>query len=181
MGQNCNGYASQIGRGIKDLNEGEIQRGVENVLPAAFRNMAKTVRYYDDEGIRTRGYNPIMGELTPSLLAAQFIGFAPAEYTLNMEKNQIIKGIEKDVGTARTKLTRKLYYAIRTGDTEGRADTLKEIQKFNKKNPDYPLTPDGIIRSMRTHLATTATMYNGVTLNPKLRARLLDIAEGYSD
>jgi hypothetical protein len=39
------GYTSQFIRGTKDLLDGEVQRGVENMLPSAFRSVAKTFRY----------------------------------------------------------------------------------------------------------------------------------------
>ena len=37
-------YGSQIGRGSIMILGGEYQRGIENILPAAFRNPAKVVR-----------------------------------------------------------------------------------------------------------------------------------------
>jgi hypothetical protein len=126
------GYTSQMLRGMGDIMDGETQRGVENMLPAAFRNMSKVMFRYADEGVLTRRKDPIMDDIGPSELAAQFFGFAPAEYTLNQERNQVLKKIEKSVNEKRTKLLRQYYIALRTGDREGIVDTLDEMTKFSK-------------------------------------------------
>jgi hypothetical protein len=120
-----------------------------------------------------------MDDIGPSELAAQFFGFAPAEYTLNQERNQVLKKIEKSVNERRTKLLRQYYIALRTGDREGIVDTLDEMTKFSRKHPTSAITADSIQRSMRQHMKTSATMYNGVTLSPNMRAQLLDLAEDF--
>lgn len=173
------GYTSQMVRGVNDVLDGELQRGVENMLPAAFRNASKTLFRYSEEGIRTRRGDPILDDLSMGELAAQFVGFAPAEYTLTQERNQVLKRIEKSVNNQSTKLLRQYYIAQRTGDREAVIDAMEEIRKFNKKHPNAAIGIDTIKRSMAQHMRTSATMYNGVTLSPKLRAELQALGDAY--
>jgi hypothetical protein len=173
------GYTSQFIRGTKDLLDGEVQRGVENMLPSAFRSMAKTFRYASEDGINTRRGDPILDDLSYGDLAAQFMGFAPADYTRNQERNQVLKRIDRNANEKRTKLLRKYYVALRFGDSQGMADTASEIQAFNRKHPSAAITPETIKRSMAQHMDTSRTMYNGVTLSPNMRAKLEDIGRGF--
>jgi hypothetical protein len=171
------GYGSQVLRGFGDIADGEIQRGVENVLPSAFRNMAKTYRFVEEGGIRTRRGDPIFDDLNAGLLAAQFMGFAPAEYTRSQEINQGIKRIDRSVSESRTKLLREYYIARRFGYST--ADVMKEMQKFNRRHPSARITPETIDRSMKQHRKTTQKMYNGITLSPNMRDTLLQSASEY--
>jgi len=184
LGGPAYGYMSQVARGVNDvLFEGEVQRGVENILPSAIRNAAKATFRYSDEGILTRRKDPILDDLGTGELVAQFFGFAPAEYTRNQERNQILKGIEKDVLGTRSKLLRKLYIARRSGDSEGVTDTMKEIREFNssRMGRNYRIDADAMRRSIKKHMETSARMYNGVTLNPRLRNELLEIGEDFNE
>ena len=117
--------------------------------------------------------------MTFGLLTAQFLGFAPAEYTRNMERNQVLKRIDRTANENRTKLLRKYYIAMRIGDTQGMQDTMQEINTFNRKHPSAVITPETIKRSMAQHMKTSATMYNGVTLSPNMRAKLEEIGRGF--
>ena len=171
------GYTSQIGRGIGDFAQGEYQRGFENILPAAFRNAAKASMRYPQEGIQTRRGDPIMGEVGNGLLAAQFFGFAPAEYTRNQERAQSLKGIDRPVNERRTKLLWLLYRAERFG--EDTSDIYDDIIEFNDKNPDNMIDGKSIKASMKRHMETDLKMFNGVLLSPKMDARLRELGDGW--
>ena len=70
---------------------GDTQRGLERMLPAAFRNLAKGYRYMSEDGIYTRRGDPILDDVSASGLFFQFLGFPPAEYTRVQEQNQVKK------------------------------------------------------------------------------------------
>ena len=179
LGGPAYGYMSQVARGVGDVMDGEVQRGIENILPSALRNAAKATFRYSDEGILTRRKDPILDDLNAAELTAQFFGFAPAEYTLNQERNQVLKRVEKAVNNKRTKLLRQYYIALRTGDREGIKSITDEMRAFNKKHSSVSITPETIKRSMAQHMKTSAEMYNGVTLSPKLRNSLMEIGEDF--
>jgi len=179
-------YASSIARGANDiLFNGEVQRGVESVLPSAFRNIFKTIRYSDfDEGTaRTRRGDPIVDDLNPAQLTAQALGFAPAEYSRAQEINQDIKRIDRSVNQKRTKLMKKYYVARRMGDAAGVREAAEEIREFNKrhrsKGPKVVISTDSLVRSMKMHAKSSSQMYNGVTLSPNIREYSKELAGEY--
>jgi hypothetical protein len=159
-------------RGAKDLREGEIQRGMEAILPSGFRNVAQTLRFMEDDGILTRRRDPIMDDLSFGELAAKAIGFAPAEYTRTQEMNQQTKNVDRAVNTSRTTLLRRYYVATRMGDYDERRRMMERIQEFNRRHPTARIDPDSLRRSMRQHMETSATMYNGITISPNMRRAL---------
>ncbi len=173
----------QFSRGLKDVisENGDFERGVESMLPAALRNFYKGVpgigRYARDEGILTRRGDPIVDDVTTGGLVAQMIGFAPTEYTLAQEQNQAIKRIDRSVNQERTQLLRKLYIGLRMGDDV--SDVYDRVFKFNTKHPTAALSADSIKRSMKQHMRTSVKMHNGVTLSPNMQAVLKDHVADY--
>jgi len=162
-------------RGTGELINGDMQRGIEAMVPGAVRNAMKAVRY-TEEGALTRRKDPILDDITSGQLVAQVIGFAPAEYARRQEENQVSKRIENTLRNNRGKLLKQYYLAIRMGDYEGAAELQREIMKFNQrvgvKFPRAVITTDSIRRSMRSHMNTSATMHNGIAISPMFRTAL---------
>ena len=179
-------YGSSIARGVNDIYNGEMQRGIESIVPSAIRNVLKTFRYSDfDEGTaRTRRGDPIVDDLNPAQMTAQFLGFAPAEYSRAQEINQDIKRIDRSVNQKRTKLMKKYYVAKRMGDADGIRETAEEIREFNKrhrnKGPKVRISTESLIRSMRMHAKTSSEMHNGITLSPNIREYSKELANEYA-
>ena len=162
-------------RGVTDLREGNIERGVESLLPAGLANGLKTTfgRYKEDGGIYTRRQDPIYDDMSSGEMFAQFFGFAPAEYTRRQELNQRDKLVERTVTTDRSDLHKKYYIAQRVGDISGMREVAEEIREFNKKYPGKPqITAESIAKSMAQHARTSQTMHNGVTVSPLVRAMM---------
>jgi hypothetical protein len=162
--------AKRTGRGIVDIYNGEMQRGVENLLPVGFSNAYKSLgRYQQDGGIYSRRTNPIYDDMTGGELFTQFLGFAPAEYIRIQEENQRVKRIDRALSKQRSDLTSKYYIAARQADWAEIGRLEREIQKFNREHPSFELTPDSINRSLKQHMKSSEEMYNGVSLSPAMR------------
>jgi hypothetical protein len=174
------GVASRMERGLKLINEGYTQRGIEQMLPSAIGNGLKAIRF-GTEGANTLRGDPITGELGPWNTFAQFFGFAPAEYTRQLEINSSLKNIERKTMEDRTKLLRNFYIATRNGDAQERSEVLKKMLDFNKKHPTAAITPDTIDNSMAQHMKTSAEMYHGITINKSLRPELMRNVREYDD
>ena len=174
------GVASRVERGLKLINEGHTERGIEQMLPSAFGNMMKAMRF-GTEGANTLRGDPITGDLGYWNTFAQFFGFAPAEYTRQLEISSAVKQGERKTLEARTKLLRNFYIATRNGDGQERASVMQKMLEFNKKHPTYPITPDTIDSSMAQHMRTTSEMYHGITLNKSLRPELMRNIREYDD
>jgi hypothetical protein len=178
MGGPVFGVASRMERGLKLIADGNVERGVEQMMPSAIGNGLKAVRF-GTEGANTLRGDPITGEIGPWNTFAQFFGFAPAEYTRQLEINSSLKNIERAAVEERTKLLRKYYIAMRNGDGAEAADITKKMLEYNKKHPGAAITPDTVKSSMAQHMRTTAQMYHGITLNKALRPELLRNAAEY--
>jgi len=174
------GVGERMARGAKQMWEGELQRGLEQMAPAAIGNAMKSIRYAT-EGANTLRGDPIVGEIGAWNAFAQFFGFMPAEYARQIEINASLKNIERSVLEDRTKLLRRYYIAVRNGDSQEAADTIGEMNKLSSKHPGARITAETIRNSMAQHRKTSAEMYAGITLNKSMRAELLASAREFDD
>tara|TARA_B110000483_G_scaffold138947_1_gene165996 strand:+ start:134 stop:3244 length:3111 start_codon:yes stop_codon:yes gene_type:complete len=163
--------ANRLYRGVSDLRSGDIgsvERGIESLAPAGLTNAWRSSfgRYAREGGIRTRRGDPIYDDMTTGDFAAQALGFPPAEYTFIQERTARNKGIEKAIVTNRSSLTKKFYIANRMGDHETMGEVLKDIVAHNSRHPTAAINPEQVMKSVKSHMATSAKMHNGVTVNP---------------
>ena len=159
------GIFSQTERGIKLFGEGEFQRGFESMAPASIKNGMKAFRYFD-EGIKNVNGDVIIEDLHPAHAFLQAFGFAPAEYSRQLEENSVLKGADRATMKRRTLLLTQYYRAMI--DSEPVDKILDKMQKYNEDHPEYPITRDVIQRSMRTRLSNRQKRYHGVTFTPRL-------------
>ena len=167
-------------RGVQNIIEGEIQRGIEQILPSSIGNAMKSVRYAT-EGITTARGDPIVEDVGPMTLGAQFFGFAPAEYTRQLMINSDLKTFDRDTLERKTKLLRKYYVAMSMGDADGVSEITDELLRFNDRYPQIAITPSTIKKSMEQHRKTTQEMHHGITVSKPMRDRVLRMAEEYED
>jgi hypothetical protein len=165
------GVASKVERGLNMIREGNVQRGIENILPTSLGNIMKGVRYAT-EGTRTLRGDPITGEVNSWNIAAQAFGFAPADYARQLEINSRLKGIDKQVNTQQSKLKRQYFVASRLGDQEAMNDIREDLIELGKRHPGLEITPgtinDVLDRSIKAQERTTKRMVNGVAYSPKM-------------
>jgi hypothetical protein len=184
MGGPVFGVASRVERGLKLIGEGHTERGIEAILPSAMANLLRARRYAVEGATTLRG-DPITGDISTWNVFAQTFGFAPAEYTRQLEINAVVKGIDKATNEKKTKLLRQFYIATRFGDTPTAQEALQELIKLQQKHPGLGIDADTIVTSMKQHAKTSATMYHGITLSKGMRGELLENArefdEGYGD
>ena len=160
-------------RGTVDIQRGEYERGFESFVPAAVRNAYKGLnRYPRDGGALTRRGDPIFDDMTSGDLAAQVLGFAPKEYTLNQERNMVSKRIERAVVEERSGLLKKYYIARRMRNYTEARQIRKDMREFSRRHRGAKITAESIEKSMAQHMRTSDSMYNGVTINPLLRKAL---------
>jgi hypothetical protein len=168
------GVANRALSGIGLINEGETYRGFEKILPSFASNVLKSARY-GTEGVTTLRGDPIVEDIGPLAIGAQAIGLAPASYTQQLERNSVDKRIDKAVNTRRTKLLREYYLAKRSNDFGAIQNISEEMREFNQDNPDFPITPDTIDRSLKQHERTSdvTKQFGGVTISPRRRESVL--------
>lgn len=79
-------------KGIDKLAEGDVLRGIEDLLPGAVRNATQAlIRYPLEGGIRTRRGDPIYDDITTGDMLTKLLGFPPTEYTRRAEETSAAK------------------------------------------------------------------------------------------
>ncbi len=176
------GTASRVEDGVKLIQDGEIGRGFERMLPAFASSVMRGARYAE-EGTTTLRGDPISGEVSPQHYMAQMLGFAPADYTRQLEINAVNKKIDRNVNEKRTTLLRRYYVALRNYDTETMQDVMTEILELNKDHPNAAINYQTIERSIAQHAATSqvARKYGGVTINRNMQAEIDRMNAEYGD
>lgn len=159
-----------VGRGVVDLTEGNLLRGVEGISPAAFKAALKSYRFAT-EGAKTRAGDVIYDDFSAPEIMLQSLGFSPKEYTRRQEQNMESKRQEREILTPRKKLFKRVDKAIRESDAAALQDARKDIVEWNKKYKGAAyakirIDADDLKRSAKSSASTRKTMVNGVTLNP---------------
>jgi len=177
------GVGLQWQRGLTDIYNGEVYRGVESILPAAARNGMKSFRFAT-EGATTRRGDPITEDINPYNVAMQLAGFAPQGYVQALEFNKNNRRRQEAINSRRTKLLRRRNMAMREGDTAEVRRIDKKIQEFNRGLPKGAeksiITADTIKRSQATFNRTTSKMRGGMTYTPFMERSLQEYDQGFN-
>jgi len=162
------GVGLSIERGVGDIYEGEVYRGIESMAPASIRNGLKSFRFAT-EGATTRRGDPIIEDINPYNAVMQFLGFAPQAYIQQLEANKNARRREDAIDSLRGKLLRRRNMAIREGDRDELEKVERLIEEYNAGLPQDAdvrkkrITGETKKRSLKTFGNTTGNMRGGVT------------------
>ena len=178
------GVADKMQRGYNKIAEGHTMRGIEDMLPVAAGNVLKAFRYAT-EGTTTLRGDPITGDVSTWNVIAQAFGFAPADYTRQLEINAQEKGVEKYINQTSTKLKQKYYMAKRVGDFEGMAEMKEKLLELGAKHPAFEINNrtinDVLDRSIKAQERATKEMVNGVRYSKKGLKEVKEHMREYDD
>jgi len=169
------GVGDRIQRGYSKMAEGHFMRGLEDMLPSAAANVLKGARYLT-QGTTTLRNDPITGDVSVWNAGAQAFGFAPADYTRQLEENSRLKGIDKYTNQTSTKLRQKWNLARTLGDTSGMEEARNDLLELGGKHPGLKLnagTIEGMLQdSKREYDRATKEMAHGVRFSKKMTSEL---------
>jgi hypothetical protein len=172
------GSASRAIRGAGLIADGEIQRGVENMLPVSISNLFKSTRFLTEGAIETMRGDTVV-EVNPFGALAQGLGFAPADYARAMDFNIGQSNAERRIYEKRTGLYEAVYTAYRVGDTGGVAQALEKIIEFNQRYPEFAITSQGLKQSISGRDRNTQQMVMGRLPSERTRGVTLENAEDW--
>jgi hypothetical protein len=169
------GIGNRIWNGTRLAMDGEVARGVEQMLPAAFGNLAKASRYYREGATTLRG-DPIVEDIGLGSIAGQALGFAPTGYTRMLERNAMDKRIDRVISRDRTRLLRKYYLALRENDVVEMSRIERDMDVFSDRHPEVRIDGKTIRSSVRQHKITDemARELSGITVSRRRYARVLE-------
>ena len=167
------GLAVNASEAMRRINDGDVQRGVEMLLPAGLRGFAVAMRM-NEEGVRNLKDDKIISrdKLSEKEIAIAATGFAPVKVAATQEdaaqaREQLDK-INEERGRVLT-----LFKDLNKKFTPSRRDeAFRSLKEFNRKNPMVGLDADTIIKAVEGEVEASATAVRGIRVTEKLRPAL---------
>ena len=163
---------AQIARGVKYIGQGEEYRGIETMMPKMLKDPMKSYRFATEGAKNMKG--DTVADVTWSDVVKQATGFTPARISEQYKINNLNYNKQQQVLKARKELMDGYYKAVKADDSAAVDEVLSRIEKHNEKNPDQPITPKGLIQSIKTRERGADSAVGGMRYNTKLRERILE-------
>lgn len=161
------GIGVNVLKGAQHMSEGRYALGLEAMLPSALRGPVKAIRYAN-EGVQDKSGISILDEVSPAAVAGQALGFSPSQARNAQEGKSAVMAHDRALGERRQELLTKAARATMAKDAEARAEAMKEIERFNQKNPTRRITPLNVLQSVRNRNKRIDQAQGGIYL-PKNR------------
>ena len=130
-------------------------RAIEGLLPTAFGNLKKSLRY-TAEGYETTRGDAIVGDVTVGDAIRQTMGFAPAKFRAAQDKLARDRRVTSGVKAMRTGLLDRFAFAHNNGDEAAKQEVLEDIREFNQKHGNVAISGDNIRQSIQTRARGSA-------------------------
>ncbi|MBP6443588.1 MAG: PLxRFG domain-containing protein [Gemmatimonadales bacterium] len=156
--------------GADMIANGNVQRGIETMMPKFVRDGMRAARYATD-GVETLKGDPIVEGTDPSRSLKQLLGFTPADVAERYEANSRMKNREQRIEDERSKIIGDYVSALRDGELPDRG-VLARMEAFNAGNPDYPIMAANIRRSLQGKIQASLRNEFGASINPRLNDRI---------
>ena len=170
------GLFLNFGRGIDQVNDGKVYRGIETMSPSVLKNFLKSYRFTAEGKATTLRGDPLT-DVTTYDAAMQALGFAPLPIATQQEKNNAVLKIQSEAKRSKQRAYAMLNLAQDANDAEGFNDALKLVDEHNKRFPGFEITTDQMLSSLQKHARRSADMLNGVYIEKGLRPYLNKIAD----
>lgn len=164
--------ALQMGRGYKYFKQGEEYRGIETMMPKMLKDPMKSYRFATEGAKNMKG--DTVADVTWQDVVKQATGFTPARISEQYKINNLNYNKQQRVMKDRKELMDGYYKAVKADDNAAVDEVISRIEKHNEKNPDQPITPKGLIASIKTRERGADNAVGGMRYNTKLRDRILE-------
>jgi hypothetical protein len=153
--------------GLRLIGDGDAQRGLETMLPKSITGAAKTLRMIDEGGATSLTGN-MLYETSAWEEALQALGMRPSGLAERQLQNTAIKNRESAVADSKSKLMNRAARAKMVGDQEGYNEVWQDIKAFNAKYPTLRITPQAIVKSVKTRKTNNRKSEGGLVVKKKL-------------
>jgi hypothetical protein len=165
------GMIMNTARGMQQINEGSVSRGVETMLPNILKDQFQAYRYAT-EGVMSLSGDPVLDEVSTYETFLTAIGFTPSNVARQYKENNEIKGAETRINNRRKRILGRFALALNNDDFGALDEIYDDIESFNSEFPEYPITGETLTRSIRSRQQAAAEMEHGVRVNKRLRETL---------
>jgi hypothetical protein len=167
------GLGINASEALRRINDGDVQRGVETLLPAGLRGFAAAMRL-NEEGVRNLKDDKIIprDKLSAQEIAIAATGFSPTKVAATQEDAAQARAELDKIQADRTRVL-SLFKDYAKKPTPSRKDeALRSLKEFNRMNPMVGLDMDTIINSVEGEVEASAMSVRGIRVSEKLRPAL---------
>lgn len=162
------GIGINTAKGLENIAEGQMVRGLESMVPAALRGPLKALRY-NTEGVKDKTGIVVMEDTSALEELGQALGFSPSRVREANEGKSAVYQADRRLLDRRQALMTQWAHARMAGDAEGAAEVQESIKRFNEKNPSRKITPLNLNQSLRNRQRRIEQAEQGVYLPSKRR------------
>jgi hypothetical protein len=155
---------------------GEMDRGIENMVPKAVKDIMQAGRFATEGALTLGGDKEYAGTALVEEFNAWEIfmkanGFTPESLSHRYDMNKRFMNKDRAIQDRRAGILSEYYMAHRAGDEAALDQILsKDLPAFNEKYPQWAISADTIKRSLETKAKRMEGMRDGVYVSPKMRA-----------
>ena len=172
-------FVTNFGRGYDLISQGEVEKGLEAMLPAGARNLLRATRF-SEEGITTNRGDPILepDEFTGANFLAQVLGLPVQRIAGRMDAGRKVKARSVQLGKDRQALLRRFNKLGRDPQvTDEQLDKLgADMRQFNATVSGVPkllIDADALNRSWKSFEGRPVA--DGYVLDPRLGPYELEV------
>jgi hypothetical protein len=172
-------FVTNFGRGYDLISQGEVEKGLEAMLPAGARNLLRATRF-SEEGITTNRGDPILepDEFTDANFLAQVLGLPVQRIAGRMDAGRKVKARSVQLGKDRQALLRRFNKLGRDPQvTDEQLDKLgADMRQFNATVSGVPkllIDADALNRSWKSFEGRPVA--DGYVLDPRLGPYELEV------
>lgn len=166
------GIGLNAARGVQNIAEGRVERGLEDMMPVVPRNAIKSYRFWD-EGAKDQSGIVIKDEVGIAGVVGQLVGFSPSEVRLAFEGKAAVMDADRRLNKRRADLLAMFSRGAMGGDQALMDEARAHVQAFNEANPGRRITVPQLWQSVRSRQRRIDQAENGVYL-PRNRREAMD-------
>ena len=166
------GIGLNILKGIQEIGDGHMLRGITTMMPAALRGPLNAVRL-SSEGAQDKTGISIVDEVDAASVFGQALGFSPSVVRQATEGKRAVLSYDRALNERRQELMTQYARGAMKQDAEAMQEAREAIQAFNEKNPGRRITMMQLNQSVRNRERRINQADDGVYL-PKNRREAMD-------
>ena len=158
-----------MAEGIEAFYRGDINKGVQKMTPAGFRNF-KTAYDLFTEGAKDNKGTKILSKdaFSTGVLIGQAVGFRSDLLANTQYVNFKVIGLQQRIENERTRLMNDVEKQFRDKEFKKFNELLnKDVAKFNKRFPTFEITDEEILASIEKRAEQRAESWRGISLTDK--------------
>lgn len=150
-------------RGLQDIGNGHVLRGIEGMMPAALRGPLASLRLAGEGAMDKTGV-PIVDEVSVAGVVGQALGFSPSEVRQAQAGKRAVLSYDSALNERRQELMTQFARGAMKQDQEAMAQAREEIRAFNEKHPQRRITMPQLAQSIRSRQQRINRSEGGVSL-----------------